>query len=612
MSTLQLTQVNQLLKSFADSISGINEIGYAPVKNKLGSLADLTSSPASVLRVDVFIDELTADQKEKFCSFLGITSGELRSGQKCSTANFEFSFLSTRDPVPVKLGDLAADVFILAAPDIEACAGRGGDGFFAWLTKNKAVVLVWTEKPSPGAKPIVNEALANKIVLDGETASLTDLISGSHADSVRAYSALIQAEETLSVLSEVLSRENVNMLLKKTQQTQSNLVLRKIDEAKYSGSDALTTLKGQIQLLFNDVKKRVKTRYDDLNKSQVGEFNQFINQKQNEIKDFEEKPNIEKPEKLAVTLPTAYEVTLQNGIHNLLSKNFKEDLSLVDKTFRKAESEMNSAIPSGKKSAGSLADADVPPSPHETITNYAKFSKPFQGEITKRGFMEYFIAIRDYTTQISVVTGLLMPLVIIVNSLQIFEGDKSPKEAQVQVVDSLGGGLVANADLGVQPVADAESGGIEWKKTGTIVRYSINLLTGVITIFMIFLGFYVLRKTIPKKRVEEKNREMVKAKEYIASECKKIFNDATREWSSVLVNHLDDVYQHQLRQLELYARSNSGVAAENSNNEKLFQQRLQLNLDAEQKRISNLERQREDARRNIANLKREIQKSCSI
>jgi len=159
----------------------------------------------------------------------------------------------------------------------------------------------------------------------------------------------------------------------------------------------------------------------------------------------------------------------------------------------------------------------------------------------KRGIMEYFVALRDYTGVIMVATGLLAPLTIIANI--------------------------------------SESGFLKH------LSNAVKLGMAGITIFLIFYGIYDLRKRIPKKRVEEYDREVFKAKELLLSEGKRMVSESARDWSGSISNWIRDASLLITNAAEKNLKESQMRKQAQLNKDKIQLQKQQQNLEQQSRNL---------------------------
>ncbi|MNI52632.1 hypothetical protein D3C73_1074300 [compost metagenome] len=133
--------------------------------------------------------------------------------------------------------------------------------------------------------------------------------------------------------------------------------------------------------------------------------------------------------------------------------------------------------------------------------------------------MEYFVALRDYTGIIMVVVGLFGPLTML-SSVPTDEKE------------------------GVWAFLSAASLYLKQAKT------FIQVFTIITIFFMIIYGIFDLRKRIPRKRQEEKERELKKARENLIQEGKRIYTDSSRDWVAALANYIREFAQNISNEVE--------------------------------------------------------------
>lgn len=395
--------------------------------------------------------------------------------------------------------------------------------------------------------------LVSKDITDEVQESLDEIVN--EMVSVEMRESLINRTTVNSILplleltKEVVQKEQHLATVRKNINTQMSNTIRK-DEVSSNISDVSSTIRTQIQYWNTDTEKLIKLKYDELNKPSTGFYSNKTSQWVNEIVDLEKSENAEKSEKWNAFLNNKYLNEVEQRVKTQLSSNFNDDYSLIVSSIEETLQKINEIlIQKGIVKDGNQSitlDYSRFPDPSKTLNNYSSFTKFYSGELIKEGAMEYFIALREYTGLIMVVAGLLAPLNMI---------------SSISDSDFLKG-----------------------------LSKGIRVLTGVVTIFMIIYGYFELRKRIPKKRKEDFEREVRRAKDTVQGEVKRMFSDSSKDWQANLSQWLREVTGQLQLQIEKQIREFNDQQQQKINQDKVKLQRMNQSFDTNSKRISNAER----------------------
>ena len=198
-------------------------------------------------------------------------------------------------------------------------------------------------------------------------------------------------------------------------------------------------------------------------------------------------------------------------------------------------------------------DASLPAESHFHI------QRKYTGEITKDGMMQYFIALRDYTGMIMVLVGILAPLTLIATT------PDAPEGSLLSFINVLA---------------------VEVKK----FRAFITFITAILVAGMLFYGFFDLRRRIPKKRVEERERDLQKAREAMEQEGRRMFNDASRDWVTQLGTYVRDLTTSINAEIEQAIRTKTIKAGEEQEEKRRKVAMAQASVEARLKSVAQLER----------------------
>jgi hypothetical protein len=368
-------------------------------------------------------------------------------------------------------------------------------------------------------------------------------------DSIANKTAVNTILPLIELTKEVVQHEQHLALVRKNINAQMGTIIRK-DEVLTNMNDVSSSIKTQIQYWNTDTEKTIKLKYDDLNKPNTGLYSNNISDWINKIVDLEKSENADKSEKWNSHLKQDYLIDVENRVKAQLTNDFTNDYNLIVSSIEETLQKINLTL--SQKGIITSNDQFINldysrfPDPSKTLSNYTSFTKYYNGELIKQGAMEYFIALREYTGLIMVVAGLLAPLNMI-------------------------SGISEN----------------EFLKS---LSKGIRIITGLVTIFMIFYGYFELRKRIPKKRKEDFDKELRRAKDIVQGEVKRMFSDSSKDWQSSLSQWLREVTNQLQFQLEKQFREFNEKQQQKINQEKVKLQKMNQSFDTNSKRISNAER----------------------
>lgn len=324
----------------------------------------------------------------------------------------------------------------------------------------------------------------------------------------------------INTLKEIIETESKINFTQKQLASQDNFIIRK-EESGFSNNDITTSARQIIQKNILDIDKGFKSKYDELNKPIVGNFylqlDDFINKIS--FEDIDQFDVAEKSEKIETKLNASKSELFKENIVNSINNEFKKDLIFSNSSCNDGIQKINNLLVSKnlpKIKKDNFINPDIQSDKIVSSNNYIQ--RPYLGEITKKGVMEYFIALRDYTGMIMVVVGIFSPLLMM----------SSTSDDQVGFWSFLNK-ISAVLRLAKQP---------------------IQLITIILIAFMIIYGIFDLRKRIPRKREEERERELKKAKENLMQEGRRIYSDISRDWVAMLSNYLRELAQNITNEMD--------------------------------------------------------------
>lgn len=129
---------------------------------------------------------------------------------------------------------------------------------------------------------------------------------------------------------------------------------------------------------------------------------------------------------------------------------------------------------------------------------------------------------------------------------------------------------------------------------------------------MISYGIYDLRKRIPRRRVEEYDREMLKARELLTQEGKRMYNESSRDWLGSLSNWIKEISLNFSNQIEKNIRETQLTKASQMNQEKIQQQKQQQSIDLLLRSIQSAEKVKDQMNTRYREMLTETEKDLKL
>ncbi len=370
-------------------------------------------------------------------------------------------------------------------------------------------------------------------------------------NALQSYSYINSIQPLFPVLDQVFAIENKVIQTRKLLNGQNVQILRK-DEQSANQSEMQNIIRQMIQKFGQDNEKILRSKYDELNKPITGKFSKVGIKQAESIQDFHKEDLAEKNEKVAITLHKEEVNAILGTVSSTIQKEMDKDTIHLQTNLDDLILKINGHLQAkGWQPIDKQAIEMALPQPSKVVSSYCYMSRNFSGELVKKGATEYFIALRDYIGVIMVATGLLAPLNMIATL-----GDE--KESFFSFL----------------------------KHLNVLIKFG----TATICICLIIYGIFDLRRRIPLKRAEELNKEFSKARELLLNECKRIFNDSSRDWSSTLATWVREISQNLNQQIDKSFRQFQHEKQNQLNQDRVLQQRQQQSIDLIQKNIQNAER----------------------
>ena len=384
-------------------------------------------------------------------------------------------------------------------------------------------------------------------------ASMREWLVPAEAETCLKLGIAQTLEPLFELMKEIVSRENNILQTRKLANTFDSQIIRK-EETQNNSVEIVNFTKQILQKNLGELEKSFRQKYEDLNKPNIGFFAMSTASYASQISTLEYEELAEKSEKFQTTLPQEITVGFLKENEEMLTKELNKDRAYAETILNEVIKKINQllqekfrmTIPADFSSFQLVSNERILKS-----NNYIQ--RAYQGETTKKGAMEYFVALRDYTGLMMVVVGLLAPL-----------------------------NMIASA-------SDGTFGGPFAKFLKSIATW-VKLGTALITATMIVYGIHDLRKRIPRKRKEETDREVNKARESILQEGKRIYAEASRDWVQNITSWLKEVANQLTIEVEKVLKSVAERKVAQLSNEKTSQARSQQSIDNALRNIQNAER----------------------
>jgi hypothetical protein len=361
---------------------------------------------------------------------------------------------------------------------------------------------------------------------------LTLIFTECGDDLLTEFTATLALQVLTSFAHETAKGED--RLMNQKKQLQGVLAGDTRNDPSRAITDLIRNIDRSLQSKFDAFEDELSRKYTELNKINVGEFHFISLSLADGLSDFDQEENYEKFEKIRIRPAPEFEENTLHAVRSVLDGSFRNDIQNLNDQISEMEMDI----------AGKLKGFNLKPIPEggpvkihtaRIFESVVAFNKKFTGELTPKGIKEYFIALRDYTTLISTVVGILMPLMMLLAGYEILIEAFDEKKDRVET-----------------PAEEArrkkeEEGMSKWERMSSAQqgRLVLGVITGVITVIMIVYGVFSLSKRIPKQREEMFNSEISKARLLISAECKRMFEESTREFRT-LVERLTEDKRKQL------------------------------------------------------------------
>ncbi len=412
------------------------------------------------------------------------------------------------------------------------------------------------------AKDAIGKSMDELLKLNNEAIQIEKLKKLSYFNSIKPVFTFLQ---------EIFQTENRTVQTRKLLNTQNTSITRK-EEQGMNNSEFMMNIRQVIQKDSSDLEKIFKSKYDDLNKPNIGVFSQKAEAEVNKLDSFDKEVMAEKSEKVQITINDSFLKNFTSQIRNKISGELDKDELYIKSSYQELINKLNAQLKIKGIAPITADDAYAQfPAKVKVLDSYCYLGRKFSGELIKEGPSEYFVALRDYTGIIMVAVGLLAPL----NAISSLDD-------------------------------------VEWLSWLKLMSKGIKYGTAGITVGMIVYGIIDLRRRIPKKRIEEFHREKTKAQEILAQEAKRMFNESSRDWTGAISNWIREGMQMIQAQIEKNIRDLQQNKAQQLNTEKQQQQRIQQSVDIFQRSIQSAEKYRDQLNQKFRDLVAESEKDLKL
>ena len=327
-------------------------------------------------------------------------------------------------------------------------------------------------------------------------------------------------------------------------------------------TDSNNRIRTLIQKNLSDAERAFKLKYDELNRNKSGEFQMLTNGTAAQLGEGQ-MVHINLASKTETTETEISQEYLDDFVGNMkraFKSKAKADVEYLEQVKKLTLDQINGILQSDglrkidpENIYAQDPDANLPAESHFHI------QRKYSGEITKDGLMQYFIALRDYTGMIMVLVGILAPLTLIAASQDAEPGSFL--------------GFINQISAGMKQV-----------------RTVLTFITAILVAVMLIYGFFDLRRRIPQKRIEERERDVQKAREAMEQEGRRMFNDASRDWVTQLGTYVRDLTTSINAEIEQAIRTKTIQAGEEQEEKRRKVAMAQASVDARLKSVAQLER----------------------
>ncbi|WP_374283688.1 hypothetical protein [Novosphingobium sp.] len=337
-----------------------------------------------------------------------------------------------------------------------------------------------------------------------------------------------------SYARQIVADELKSLELRKQLLSDDAAARRRIGGGPGAGSDLNGRIRNILQRNLQDAERAFKTKYDELNRVKKGEF-QALAERLSGALDADNMRLIELASKTETTeteIDEQFTETFVARLRKQMQDKMADDVSFIKEASDLSINQINGLLAAEGYAPINPKALHAPPlNPGLVLESHFHIQRKFNGEVTKDGPMQYFIALRDYTGMIMVLVGILAPLTLVATSPDAPEGS-----------------LLAFINE-IAPVVKR-------------FRSYLTFLTAILVAVMLIYGFIDLRRRIPAKRIEERERDLRKARESLDNEGRRMFNDSARDWVGQISAHVRELIPAINAEIEHSVRARSQNQAE--------------------------------------------------
>jgi BMFP domain-containing protein YqiC len=335
-------------------------------------------------------------------------------------------------------------------------------------------------------------------------------------------------------------------------------------------SDLTNRIRGLIQKNILDTERAFKLKYDELNRVKQGEFqvrvaNLLTNLTTEQVRTIE---RASKTETYETEVDPDFVETFVKDLRAPMQRQMQDDVKFVGEIRKMTIDQINAVlVAEGLKAIDqrSLYVAEL--QPRSVKESHFHINRKYSGEVTKDGLMQYFIALRDYTGMIMVLVGILAPLTLIATA---------PDAAPGSFLEAIN----------------------QFSKEMKNFRAYVTFITALLVGGMLIYGFVDLRRRIPLRRLEEREREVQRSQDALEQEGRRMFNDASRDWVAQLATYIRDLAASINAEVEQSIRAKGQQVIEEMDVLRRKAGIEQANVDARMKGVMLLDRKLQTIMRN--------------
>lgn len=316
---------------------------------------------------------------------------------------------------------------------------------------------------------------------------------------LRTYAALYGVETAAEAHKLVVEQEQRTIRVKRATAQQKTA---RLQLGGTNLAEVAADIRVRIQRTLADFEKSVQEGVAELFLPQIGSLSQKVETRLGEIVDLE-RTSGEKSIQLRILAKD------EADLLRLIGEGIRDRAYADLRSFRDVLELISGDVDRTLASAGAppvtLRHAQVPDSRINRVLDSAvRFDRAYRGDLPKEGLQEYLQQARKYQ-------GLLL--------------------------------TIASA-------------------TGATIIPGVRYVTGPLSLILLGVGVYSVRRALPRERAENLAREVEKARDLLRGEAKRIFSEAERGWTSAISDALRD--EQATVSLQFEAATREGQSRRNS------------------------------------------------